>query len=133
VFATNLWEVVERSLAQEKQKKENELTMSSRAHSITHLVGLPTSQVPPSYVAPFQQKKASPHPSEEGRGSQPLFRVEEREREEREAKAEVVVGEKRARNRNRSGITCGDMRPKSPPPFPRVVVVSSRSVTMHGV
>jgi len=54
----------------------------------------------PPFVAPFQQKKASPHPSEEGRGLQPLFQVEKREREEREAEAEVVVGEKRAQNRN---------------------------------
>jgi len=56
--------------------------MSSRTRSVTHFAGPPTSRVPPSNVAPFQQRKAGPHPSEEGRGSQPQFQVEERERGE---------------------------------------------------
>jgi len=51
-----------------KKKKQNELAISSRARPVTHLTGPPTSRVPPSYVAPIQQRKASPHPSEEGRG-----------------------------------------------------------------
>jgi len=80
--------------AQTKNKKEqNELAISSRTHSVTHLAGPPTVQVPPSYV-PIQQKKANPRPSEEGMSSKPRFQVEGREREAREAEAGVVVGER---------------------------------------
>jgi len=63
-----------------KIKEENELEISSRAGSVIHLAGPPTSRVPPSYIAPIRQRKAGPHPSEEGRGSQPQFHIEERGR-----------------------------------------------------
>jgi hypothetical protein len=95
-----------------KKKEEKELAMSSRARSVTHLAGPPTSRVPPSYIAPFQQRKPGPHPSEEGRGSQPWFQVGERERRERWRRWWWWW---ERRERERSGVTRGDMRPKSPP------------------
>jgi hypothetical protein len=97
VFATNLWEVVKRSLAQEKKKKEeNELAMSSRAHSVTHLVRLPTSRVP-FVCSPIPAEKGEPTSLRRGEGLAAVVPSRrEREREKREAEAEVVVGEKRA-------------------------------------
>lgn len=83
VFATNLWEgrgEVVSAKKKKTKKEENELEISSQAHSVTHLAGPPTSRVPPSYVAPIRQRKACPHPSEEGRASQLRFHIEERER-----------------------------------------------------
>ena len=68
------------SAGKQKKKEQNEVAISTRTRPVTHLAGLPTTRVPPWYVAPIQDRKADPHPSEEGRGSQPLFRVEERER-----------------------------------------------------
>jgi len=83
--------------------------MSSRYHRepvlLFTLLGLPLHGSP-LYVAPIRQRKAGPHPSEEGRGSQPWFHIEERE--EREAEAVVVVGDERSGNR--SGVTLCDMR-----------------------
>ena len=39
---------------------QNELAMSSRTRPVTHLSGPPTSQVPPSYIVPIQQRKVLP-------------------------------------------------------------------------
>jgi len=48
----------------------------------------------PLYVPPIGKKKSGPDPLEEGRGSQPLFRVEESERR-KEVEAEVGGEKKR--------------------------------------
>jgi len=53
---------------------------------------------------------------------QPLFQVEEKERGEGRG---GDGGGERARNGNRSGVTHGDMRPKSPPPSLLVVFALS--------
>ena len=70
-----------RQRRKKKKKEQNELAISSRTRPVTHLAGPPTARVPPWYVPLIQQRKAGPHPSEEGRGSQLRLQVEERERE----------------------------------------------------
>jgi len=118
----DLWEAVDRSSAQEKEKKEeNELAISLRTRSVTHLAGPPTSRVPPWYVAPHPTEICRPTSLRRGEGLAAAV-PGRREREERDAEVEVVVGYKRAQNGNRSGVTCGDMRPKSPPPSLVVVL-----------
>ena len=60
-----------------KKKEQNELAISSQARPVTHLAGPPIAWVSPWYITLIQQKKAGPHPSEEGRGSHPQCQVEE--------------------------------------------------------
>ena len=53
------------SSEKEKKKEQNELTMSSRTRSVTHLAGPPTSRVLPLNVAPPAEKGG---PTSLGRG-----------------------------------------------------------------
>ena len=102
--------------AEKSRKKSRTSSRYHRELVLLHtLLGLPLHGSP-LRMYPIQQKKADPHPSEEGRGSKLRFQVKGREREAREAEADVVVGEKRARNGSRPGVTHSDMRPKSLPP-----------------
>ena len=105
-----------------KRERAHDVIASSFYYSscwASHFTG------PPFVCSPIPAEKGEPtFPQKRGGArSRCSESKREREREEREAKAEVVVGEKRARNRNRSGVTRGDMRPKSPPHFRRVIVV----------
>jgi hypothetical protein len=94
-----------RGRQQRKKRKmqQNELAISLRTRPVTRLAGPPTARVPPWYVATIQQqRKAGPHPSEEGRGSQPRFQVE------KSGRRGVGGGGKQERNGNRSGVTLCD-------------------------
>jgi hypothetical protein len=121
-----LWRGCQRR--KKKTKEQNELVISSRARPVTYLAGPPTSRVPPSYVAPIHQINSGPHPSEEGRGSQPQFQAEEKERRQRRR----WWWETRVRNGNRSGVTQSDTQPTTTCPRPRCRP-HPRSVTLHGV
>jgi hypothetical protein len=114
--------------AGKKEKKRGERAHDDIASSFcyssrwaSHFTG------PPSYVAPFQQKRQAHIPQKRG-GARSRCSESKREREEREAETEVVVGEKRARSRNRSSVTLSKKGN-----FTLVIQVVPRSCSGHAL